>query len=84
MQNWERMAVRLLQRDYDAMQSEIREYQQNYIENRSRYMDEVMHFHQQDMSHVPFLRPTSAKLSTVDEQFLQQHSKVCDVGLCSW
>ena len=84
------MTIRLLQRDNEAVQNEIREYQRRYIENRSRYMDEVMHFHQQDMARTPFSRPSSGKLSSVDQRFLQQHSKVCGTGCvannnyCHW
>jgi hypothetical protein len=77
VKNWERLTVRLLQRDYMLLQMEIQEHQQRYIENRSRFMDEVMHFHQKDMARLPLSRPSSGKLSSFDQQFLQSHSVVC-------
>ncbi|XP_076470463.1 uncharacterized protein LOC143300577 [Babylonia areolata] len=78
--HWERLSVKLLRRDYDLMQMEIQEQQRRYMENRSRFMDEVLHFHQQDMASVPRSRPTSGKLSSVDHQFLQMHSMVRNDG----
>ena len=42
--NWEQLAVKLLQRDYEMLQAEIQEHQQRYIENRSAFMDEVRLF----------------------------------------
>ncbi|KAL8570466.1 hypothetical protein ACOMHN_034501 [Nucella lapillus] len=78
--NWERLAVKLLQRDYDLVQTEIREHQRRYIENRSSFMDEVMLYHQQDMARLPLSRPSSGKLSSVDHQFLQMHSMVKQDG----
>ncbi|XP_070202208.1 uncharacterized protein [Littorina saxatilis] len=74
--NWKRLTLRLLDRDYKMMQQEIEEHQRLYIENRSRYMDEVMNSHQQDMTHVSLSRPSSGKVSSVDQHFLQQHNKV--------
>lgn len=75
--NWERLTVRLLEMENDVLQQEIRKYQQRYIENRTRYMDEVMTNHYVDMARLPIAHSTSAKhastLAEVDRQFLQQH-----------
>lgn len=74
--NWERLSMRLLQLDYLNFQNELHQQQQHYMEKRSRFMDEVMHFHQKDMARLPLGRPPSGKLSSVDQQFLQYHSLV--------
>lgn len=45
VKNWERMAIRLLEKDYAAIQAEIKERQKLYMERRQIYMDYVIQDH---------------------------------------
>ncbi|CAL1547213.1 unnamed protein product [Lymnaea stagnalis] len=51
-QNWERFALKLLEREYMAVQTEIRKHQQHYIENRQLYMDAVLQDHHNNITKV--------------------------------
>ncbi|BFZ13388.1 hypothetical protein BsWGS_16428 [Bradybaena similaris] len=47
--NWERLTIKLLNREYLSVQREVREYQQHYFENRQAYMDAVLQDHKETM-----------------------------------
>ncbi|OWF34747.1 uncharacterized protein LOC110443811 [Mizuhopecten yessoensis] len=69
---WERLAIKLLDREYAQIQEEIYARQQVYMQNRQLYMDEVMHNHEHDMAKttVP-LRNRHKTYEEVDKQFLK-------------
>ncbi|XP_048236353.1 uncharacterized protein LOC124152218 [Haliotis rufescens] len=78
--HWERMAMKLLQREYEAVQDEIRHRQMAYLENRNKYMTEVMDSHQHDMAHYNLLlqkRAQSAQgpVQDIDKRFLRTFTK---------
>ncbi|XP_046572426.1 uncharacterized protein LOC124280515 [Haliotis rubra] len=78
--HWERLAMKLLQREYEAVQDEIRHRQMAYLENRTKYMTEVMDSHQHDMAHYNLLlhkRVQSAKgpVEDIDKKFLRTFTK---------
>ncbi|CAG2191748.1 unnamed protein product [Mytilus edulis] len=50
---WERLSIKLLDRNYAEIQEEIRQRQMLYMQNRQLYMDEVLHHHQIDMGKAP-------------------------------
>ncbi|KAI8790602.1 protein Wnt [Biomphalaria glabrata] len=52
-QNWERLAFKLLEREYLTAQSELRQHQQHYLVNRQLYMDAVLNDHNNSMSRLP-------------------------------
>uniref|UniRef100_A0A0B6XYW6 Uncharacterized protein n=1 Tax=Arion vulgaris TaxID=1028688 RepID=A0A0B6XYW6_9EUPU len=78
--NWERLTVKLLNREYLSVQQEIREYQQQYIENRQAYMDAVLQDHQQNMSRIPLHHKSDPVGEEMDAN-LAQYSKIAGSGV---
>lgn len=76
---WERLSIKLLDRNYAEIQEEIRERQMLYMQNRQLYMDEVLHHHQQDMSKTP-TRKNSKTYEEVDRRFINAYSKTRQQG----
>jgi hypothetical protein len=72
---WERLSIKLLDRNYAEIQEEIRERQMLYMQNRQLYMDEVLHHHQVDMSKTP-TRKKSKTYEEVDRRFINAYGKV--------
>ncbi|KAK3085300.1 hypothetical protein FSP39_001249 [Pinctada imbricata] len=72
--NWERLAIRLLDREYARVQEEIRHQQLVYIESRQQYMDELLVSHQKDMNKVPIKRQQKS-LEEVDENFMRTFNR---------
>ncbi|GFS06300.1 protein Wnt [Elysia marginata] len=80
-QNWERMALKLLERDYQAVEQEILEYQQRYIENRQAYMDAVLQDHQQNMARIPLHRKTeTVPIDELDSRFIKHNQALQRMG----
>ncbi|XP_033755528.1 uncharacterized protein LOC117338332 [Pecten maximus] len=72
VRTWERLAIKLLDREYAQIQEEIHARQQIYMRNRQLYMDEVLQNHQHDMSKtVTPLRNKQKSYEEVDKQFLK-------------
>ncbi|KAH9503564.1 hypothetical protein Btru_068194 [Bulinus truncatus] len=63
-QNWERLAFKLLEREYLSVQKELRQHQQHYLENRQLYMDAVLNDHQSKMSRLPLHHSNKEKKSS--------------------
>ncbi|GFO47355.1 hypothetical protein PoB_007386000 [Plakobranchus ocellatus] len=80
-QNWERLALKLLERDYQAVEQEIREYQQRYIENRQAYMDAVLQDHEQNMARIPLHRKSEpVPLDEFDSKFIKHNQALERMG----
>lgn len=71
---WERLSIKLLDRNYAQIQEEIKERQMLYMQNRQLYMDELLHHHQIEMTKAP-LRKTSKTYEEVDRRFINAYSK---------
>ena len=70
------MAVRLLEKEYAAIQADIKERQRVYMERRQMYMDYVIDDHKEEMAKFNLHRQKS--VSDVDNKFLRCYSaKVC-------
>lgn len=76
MKNWERLATRLLEKEYAAVQAEIKEQQKLYIERRQQYMDIVMQDHNDEMTRFNLQRQKNAvaAVQAVDNKFLRCYS----------
>lgn len=75
VKNWERMAIRLLEKDYAAIQAEIKERQKLYMERRQIYMDYVIQDHQDEMAKFNLQRQkSSSSVHDVDSKFLRCYS----------
>ena len=75
VKNWERMAIRLLEREYAAIQAEIKDRQKAYMERRQIYMDYVMDDHNDEMAKFNLHRQkSSASVTDVDNKFLRCYS----------
>ncbi|XP_041378780.1 uncharacterized protein LOC121391066 [Gigantopelta aegis] len=74
VKHWERLSLKLLQREYEMVRREIEQRQQLYMEGRSLYMEELMDSHQKDMSQFVLHRRTNSRnnLDQVDKQFLKR------------
>ncbi|XP_069113485.1 uncharacterized protein [Argopecten irradians] len=70
VRTWERLAIKLLDREYAQIQEEIHARQQIHMRNRQLYMEEVLQNHQQDMAKTP-LRNKQKTYEEVDKQFLR-------------
>ncbi|XP_059177221.1 uncharacterized protein LOC131956688 [Physella acuta] len=57
-QNWERLAIKLLDREYMSVQKEISDHQQRYMENRKYYMEAILQDHHNNMAHISLHRKT--------------------------
>lgn len=71
VKNWERFAVKLLEREYAAIQEEIRERQRMHIQNRQLYMNDVLDDHKQEMSKFQLHKKSATNVEDVDKQFLK-------------
>ncbi|ESO98304.1 hypothetical protein LOTGIDRAFT_231384 [Lottia gigantea] len=69
--NWERLSLRLLDREYQAVQEEIKERQQHYINYREVYMDEILNSHQEQMAQLTLHKNSTNSLQNVDKQFMK-------------
>ena len=75
VKNWERLAILLLEREYVAIQAEIKEGQQLYMERRQMYMEGVMQDHNDEMAKFALHRQKSAtSVQDVDKKFLRCYS----------
>ncbi|XP_005109302.1 uncharacterized protein LOC101847530 isoform X2 [Aplysia californica] len=81
--HWERFALKLLERDYQAVQAEIKECQQRYLENRQLYMEAVLQDHQQSMSRIPLHRNTDSALAMedVDSKIIRHNKALQRMGV---
>ena len=69
------MAIRLLEKDYAAIQAEIKERQKLYMERRQIYMDYVIQDHQDEMAKFNLQRQkSSSSVHDVDSKFLRCYS----------
>ncbi|XP_045191544.1 uncharacterized protein LOC123548399 isoform X2 [Mercenaria mercenaria] len=71
VKNWERFAVKLLEREYAAIQEEIRERQRLHIQNRQLYINDVIEDHKQEMSKFHLHKKSATNVEDVDKQFLK-------------
>ncbi|XP_052062295.1 uncharacterized protein LOC127702226 isoform X2 [Mytilus californianus] len=76
---WERLSIKLLDRNYAEIQEEIRQRQMLYMQNRQLYMDEILHHHQIDMGKTP-VRKNSKTYEEVDRRFINAYSKTKQTG----
>ncbi|XP_076111824.1 uncharacterized protein LOC143080053 isoform X1 [Mytilus galloprovincialis] len=76
---WERLSIKLLDRNYAEIQEEIRQRQMLYMQNRQLYMDEVLHHHHIDMGKSPN-RKNSKTYEEVDRRFINAYSKTRQPG----
>ena len=83
MKNWERLSIRLLEKEYAAIQAEIKERQKLYMERRQVYMDYVMEDHNDEMAKFNLHKHKSvASVQDVDKKFLRCYSaKVCEKSI---
>ncbi|KAL4234297.1 hypothetical protein ACF0H5_005948 [Mactra antiquata] len=75
VKNWERFAIKLLEHDYAKIQEEIRQRQQMHLQNRQRYMKDVLNDHKQEMSRFQLHKKTSNNVEDVDKQFLKYYQE---------
>ncbi len=80
MERWERLSQRLLEREFLAVQQAIRQEQIRHLENRNKFMQEVMTSHHQDMSRYALRKQTSVPEATedVDNRFLTTYHRVIE------
>ncbi|XP_060081115.1 uncharacterized protein LOC132560469 [Ylistrum balloti] len=71
VRTWERLAIKLLDREYAQIQEEIQVRQQTYMRNRQLYMDEVLQNHEHDMAKTVTPLRTKKTYEEVDKQFLK-------------
>ncbi|KAL3859021.1 hypothetical protein ACJMK2_009261 [Sinanodonta woodiana] len=70
--HWERLVVKLLEREYAQVQAEIRDHQQRYIQNRQLYMHEVLLNHQDEMAKFSLNRRKGSRfMEDVDKRFMR-------------
>ncbi|KAH3855137.1 uncharacterized protein LOC127870930 [Dreissena polymorpha] len=72
--NWERLSVKLLEKDYKTIQEDIRMRQELHIQNREQYMNEVLEDHQQEMGKFNLRKKSATNIEEVDKQFLRCYS----------
>ena len=69
------MAIRLLEKEYAAIQAEIKERQKLYMERRQMYMDYVIDDHNDEMAKFNLHKQKSAtSVQDVDKKFLRCYS----------
>ncbi|XP_052817428.1 uncharacterized protein LOC128243601 isoform X1 [Mya arenaria] len=74
VQNWERFAVRLLERDYQAIRHEIAERQKFHIQRREMYIADVLEDHKHEMGKFQLHKKSTPQLEDVDKQFIRCYS----------
>ncbi|CAG5120753.1 unnamed protein product [Candidula unifasciata] len=80
--HWERLTIKLLNKEYLSVQREIREYQQRHFESRQAYMDAVLQDHQQTMSRTALHRKSDLAdmMEETDSKFIRYNKALQAVG----